>query len=58
MSMSKPVHMLHRDTGVEEIVNVAAIAVVDPQDTEAHLKRKVGVGPRDQAQPEPTLQPV
>jgi hypothetical protein len=45
---------------VEEIVGVAAIAVVDAQGTEAHLKREVGVerGLRDQAQPEPTLQPV
>ncbi|HEY1482191.1 MAG TPA: phosphate acyltransferase, partial [Candidatus Acidoferrum sp.] len=35
MGMSKPVHVLHRDAEVEEIVNIAAIAVVDAQDTEA-----------------------
>jgi hypothetical protein len=29
------VHVLHRDAEVEEIVNSAAIAVVDAQDTEA-----------------------
>jgi hypothetical protein len=33
--MSKPVHVLHRGAEVEEIVNIAAIAVVDAQDTEA-----------------------
>jgi malate dehydrogenase (oxaloacetate-decarboxylating)(NADP+) len=35
MGMSKPVHVLQRDTEVEEIVNIAAIAVVDAQETEA-----------------------
>ena len=33
MGMSKPVHVLPRDAEVEEIVNVAAIAVVDAQET-------------------------
>ena len=34
MGMSKPVHVLQRGTEVEEIVNIAAIAVVDAQETE------------------------
>src|SRR5271169_3907699 len=34
MGMSKPVHVLHRGAEVEEIVNMAAIAVVDAQETE------------------------
>jgi malate dehydrogenase (oxaloacetate-decarboxylating)(NADP+) len=39
MGMSKPVHLLARGAEVEEIVNVAAIAVVDAQETEvsAHV---------------------
>ena len=32
MGMSKPVHVLQRDAEVEEIVNMAAIAVVDAQE--------------------------
>jgi len=34
MGMRKPVHVVARDTEVEEIVNVAAIAVVDAQENE------------------------
>jgi malate dehydrogenase (oxaloacetate-decarboxylating)(NADP+) len=34
MGMSKPVHLVSRDTEVEEIVNVAALAVVDAQENE------------------------
>jgi len=34
MGMSKPVHVVPRDTEVEEIVSVAAIAVVDAQENE------------------------
>jgi malate dehydrogenase (oxaloacetate-decarboxylating)(NADP+) len=34
MGMSKPVHMIARDSEVEEIVNIAAIAVVDAQEHE------------------------
>ncbi len=34
MGMAKPVHVLPRDVEVEEIVNVAAIAVVDAQENE------------------------
>jgi malate dehydrogenase (oxaloacetate-decarboxylating)(NADP+) len=33
MGMSKPVHLLSRGAEVEEIVNVAAIAVVDAQES-------------------------
>jgi malate dehydrogenase (oxaloacetate-decarboxylating)(NADP+) len=32
--MSKPVHLLARGAEVEEIVNVAAIAVIDAQELE------------------------
>ena len=38
MGMSKPVHVLQRGAEVEEIVNIAAIAVVDAQESEARLK--------------------
>jgi len=31
MGFSKPVHVLHRTLGVNEIVDMAAIAVVDAQ---------------------------
>jgi malate dehydrogenase (oxaloacetate-decarboxylating)(NADP+) len=34
MGMSKPVHLLARGTEVEEIVNMAAIAVIDAQEIE------------------------
>jgi hypothetical protein len=34
------VHVLHRGAEVEEIVNIAAIAVVDAQDTEARLQEQ------------------
>ncbi len=37
MGMSKPVHVLQWDAEVEEIVNMAAIAVVDTQETEAQF---------------------
>jgi malate dehydrogenase (oxaloacetate-decarboxylating)(NADP+) len=47
MGMSKPVHVLQRGAEVEEIVNMAAIAVVDAQETEERAaeeasKRKTG----------------
>ncbi len=35
MGMSKPVHVLQRGAEVEEIVNMASIAVVDAQETDA-----------------------
>jgi malate dehydrogenase (oxaloacetate-decarboxylating)(NADP+) len=34
MGLSKPVHVLQRGAEVNEIVNVAAIAVVDAQEAE------------------------
>jgi len=34
MGMSKPVHLLSRGAEVEEIVNMAAIAVIDAQELE------------------------
>jgi len=37
MGMSKPVHVLQRGAEVEEIVNMAAIAVVDAQETEQRM---------------------
>src|SRR5271166_2330297 len=37
MGMSKPVHVLQRGAEVEEIVNMAAIAVVDAQETEERM---------------------
>ena len=40
MGMSKPVHVLHRGAEVEEIVNMAAIAVVDAQETEDRAATK------------------
>jgi malate dehydrogenase (oxaloacetate-decarboxylating)(NADP+) len=36
--MSKPVHVLQRGAEVEEVVNIAAIAVVDAQETDAAAK--------------------
>jgi malate dehydrogenase (oxaloacetate-decarboxylating)(NADP+) len=38
MGMSKPVHLLARGAQVEEIVNAAAIAVVDAQETVASIE--------------------
>lgn len=38
MGMSRPVHVLTLGAEVEEIVNLAAIAVVDAQETEAFLR--------------------
>jgi hypothetical protein len=45
--MSRPVHVLQRTATVEEIVSVAAIAVVDAQenDTYAHTHVHVSVEP-------------
>src|SRR5208283_202066 len=37
MGMSKPVHVLQRGAEVEEIVDIAAIAVVDAQETEQRM---------------------
>jgi hypothetical protein len=45
--MCRPVHVLQRSATVEEVVNVAAIAVVDAQenDTYAHPQTHVSVEP-------------
>jgi malate dehydrogenase (oxaloacetate-decarboxylating)(NADP+) len=42
MGMSKPVHLLSRGAEVEEIVNVAAIAVVDAQENADAAREVVG----------------
>jgi malate dehydrogenase (oxaloacetate-decarboxylating)(NADP+) len=42
MGMSKPVHVLQRGAEVEEIVNIAAIAVVDAQETEVRANGGTG----------------
>ncbi|HEY1471156.1 MAG TPA: NADP-dependent malic enzyme [Candidatus Acidoferrum sp.] len=54
MGMSKPVHVLQRGCEVEEIVNIAAIAVVDAQETEAALdaELKADIAPKKAAQPD------
>lgn len=46
MGMSKPVHVLQRGAEVEEIVNMAAIAVVDAQETEGRLKGGTDASPK------------
>jgi len=60
MGMSRPVHVLQRGAEVEEIVNIAAIAVVDAQETKARLEREGGgkEGALEEVQPARTLQPV
>jgi hypothetical protein len=48
MGMARPVHLLPRDAEVELIVKVAAIAVVDAQETEQHgvrLERTKALAP-------------
>jgi malate dehydrogenase (oxaloacetate-decarboxylating)(NADP+) len=39
MGMSRPVHVLHRTATADEIVNVAAIAVVDAQENDTYVHR-------------------
>jgi len=51
MGMSKPVHVLQRGAEVEEIVNIAAIAVVDAQETEMRLAAEMQL-PVDQPKTE------
>ncbi len=43
MGMSRPVHVLHQKATVEEIVSVAAIAVVDAQESETYVHPHVHV---------------
>jgi malate dehydrogenase (oxaloacetate-decarboxylating)(NADP+) len=45
MGMSRPVHVLQRSAAVEDIVNVAAIAVVDAQENETYTHARVAVEP-------------
>nr|MBN2278937.1 phosphate acetyltransferase [candidate division Zixibacteria bacterium] len=40
MGLSKPVHILHRSLDVNQIVDMAAIAVVDAQENEKRAKKK------------------
>ena len=42
MGLSRPVHVIQRDTEVEEIVNIAAIAVVDSQEREGRAVSDLG----------------
>jgi malate dehydrogenase (oxaloacetate-decarboxylating)(NADP+) len=48
MGMSRPVHVLQRSATVEEVVNVAAIAVVDAQENDTSLNTH----PRISVEPE------
>lgn len=43
MGMSRPVHVLQRTATVEEVVNVAAIAVVDAQENDTYTSHHVHV---------------
>jgi malate dehydrogenase (oxaloacetate-decarboxylating)(NADP+) len=54
MGMSKPVHVLQRGCEVEEIVNIAAIAVVDAQETQVALdaESRAGKPPKNAEQPD------
>jgi len=60
MGMSKPVHVLHRDAEVEEIVNIAAIAVVDAQETKTQMEeeREAKGTPREEVHALSALQPL
>jgi malate dehydrogenase (oxaloacetate-decarboxylating)(NADP+) len=57
MGMSKPVHVLQRGAEVEEIVNMAAIAVMDAQETEGSSKLR-SASPRKPTSEEEHLEPV
>jgi len=46
MGLSRPVHVLQRGAEVKDIVNVAAIAVVDAQDAPARIDRPLQLDPR------------
>jgi malate dehydrogenase (oxaloacetate-decarboxylating)(NADP+) len=45
--MGKPVHLLQRGAEVEDVVNIATIAVVDAQDTAAPIVRHLQAVPAD-----------
>jgi len=60
MGMSKPVHVLNREVEVEEIVNMAAIAVVDAQESEVRLTQgnsRPGASRKEEA-PSPKLEAI
>jgi malate dehydrogenase (oxaloacetate-decarboxylating)(NADP+) len=57
MGMSKPVHVLNREAEVEEIVNMAAIAVVDVQECEARAAGTFSPG-RHEETVTPTLEEI
>jgi len=40
MGMRKPVHILQLGASVEEMVNMAAVAVIDAQEKEKKAKKK------------------
>jgi len=58
MGMSKPVYVLQRGAEVEEIVNIAAIAVVDAQETEVRVDGGAGKKAGTATQNEAKLQPA
>jgi malate dehydrogenase (oxaloacetate-decarboxylating)(NADP+) len=58
MGMSRPVHVLQRGAEPEEIVNIAAIAVVDAQETEVRVNGGAGKKPSTAVKDEAKLQPV
>ena len=41
MGMAKPVHILQLGASVDEIVNMAAVAVIDSQEREKRKKAKM-----------------
>jgi hypothetical protein len=55
IGMSKPVHVLQPGAEVEEIVNIAAIAVVDAQETEERLKPDPNSSPKPLSKEEQAL---
>ncbi|GAK90174.1 NADP-dependent malic enzyme [Nonlabens ulvanivorans] len=40
MGMQKPVHILQLNASVDEIVNMAAVAVIDAQQKEKHEQKR------------------
>ena len=58
MGMSKPAHVLQRGREVQEIVNIAAVAVVDAQETEAalHAELKADKTAKNAARPRASVE--
>ena len=42
VGMAAPIHVLERDSGVDDIVNMAVIAAVDAQERARHRGRRPG----------------